>query len=368
MASGANFFRGTSLDQDSRFFNHHKKLLARMKFPASFGQKVHLAKINKEVIHQWITEKIHEVLGFEDDIVTSMAINLLEPANPLEPLDPKEMQVALTGFLETDAAAFMEELWNLLLSAQENPTGIPQIFLDKKKREMEQKRAAEQQQREKLQQKLKDMHVAPGTDVTVLAHGTTRAGVVALPAVALVARVVGRLARAATAVGHPAPAPAATNADADRRAPSSPRTEDQSKTTASPDAKPAAMATPDTKHEAGANPGRSQSPPKDSTPIRKKQPRSPSSERKHSRRSRSPRRHRRSRSHDRRPLTAAAVRAVLADDPAARAAGPAVLADDLTARAAAHLAHDADEFQREKRRRKVSTDKPEAPADETASK
>ncbi|OQS05623.1 hypothetical protein THRCLA_02277, partial [Thraustotheca clavata] len=158
MASGANFFRGTSLDQDSRFFNHHKKLLAKMKFPASFGQKVNIAKVNKDVIHQWVTEKIQEVLGFEDDIVISMACNLLEPPNPLEPLDPKEMQVALTGFLEGDAAAFMKELWELLLSAQENPTGIPQIFLERKKKEMELKRAAEAHAREKLQKKIQDMN------------------------------------------------------------------------------------------------------------------------------------------------------------------------------------------------------------------
>ncbi|ETW06809.1 hypothetical protein H310_02959 [Aphanomyces invadans] len=166
MASGANFFRGTTLDQDSRFFNKHKKLLARMEFPACFKHKVDISKVNKEVMHQWITEKITQVLGFEDEIVVSTAINLLEPTHHLDPLDPKEMQVALTGFLEGDASSFMEELWNLLVSAQENPTGIPQVFLDKKKKEMEAKREKDAKDRERLAKRVEAFQPAPSNAKT----------------------------------------------------------------------------------------------------------------------------------------------------------------------------------------------------------
>ncbi|KAF0693953.1 Aste57867_15136 [Aphanomyces stellatus] len=160
MASGANFFRGTTLDQDSRFFNKHKKLLAKMDFPECFKHKVDVSKVNKEVMHQWITEKITEVLGFEDDIVVSTAINLLEPNHPLDPLKPKEMQMALTGFLEGDAKAFMDELWTLMLSAQDNPTGIPQVFLEKKKKEMEAKRASDKIEQERIAKRVQSFQQA----------------------------------------------------------------------------------------------------------------------------------------------------------------------------------------------------------------
>lgn len=52
--------------------------------------------------------------------------------------DPKTLQINLTGFLDADAAKFTEELWTLLVSAQENIAGIPQVMLEKKKLELQQ--------------------------------------------------------------------------------------------------------------------------------------------------------------------------------------------------------------------------------------
>lgn len=44
------------------------------------------------------------------------------------------MQINLTGFLDgKNARLFMGELWDLLVSAQENDTGIPEAFLQQKK-------------------------------------------------------------------------------------------------------------------------------------------------------------------------------------------------------------------------------------------
>ena len=50
------------------------------------------------------------------------------------------MQISLTGFLEKNARIFMAELWRLLLSAQESVGGIPKLFVERKKREMEERR------------------------------------------------------------------------------------------------------------------------------------------------------------------------------------------------------------------------------------
>lgn len=48
--------------------------------------------------------------------------------------DPRKMQINLTGFLNgRNARSFMGELWDLLVSAQENDTGIPEAFLQQKK-------------------------------------------------------------------------------------------------------------------------------------------------------------------------------------------------------------------------------------------
>lgn len=51
--------------------------------------------------------------------------------------DPKHMQLNLTGFLHgKNARLFMQDLWDLLISAQENTSGIPTVFLEKKKEEL----------------------------------------------------------------------------------------------------------------------------------------------------------------------------------------------------------------------------------------
>ena len=37
-----------------------------------------MRKVNIEVMRKWCTERLTEILGFEDDIVINLAINLLE--------------------------------------------------------------------------------------------------------------------------------------------------------------------------------------------------------------------------------------------------------------------------------------------------
>lgn len=51
--------------------------------------------------------------------------------------DPRNIQIQITGFLQgKNARIFVGELWELLVSAQENIGGIPTAFLEKKKEEI----------------------------------------------------------------------------------------------------------------------------------------------------------------------------------------------------------------------------------------
>ncbi|CAO3666615.1 hypothetical protein G6F70_003266 [Rhizopus microsporus] len=139
----AGFFKGTSADQDSRFSNKEKKLLKTMSFPPEFDKKVDMKKVNLDVIRPWIANKVTELLGFEDEVVADYAASLLEEEN----IDPKMMQINLTGFLENNAKVFVKELWNLLLSAQNSVGGIPAIFIEQKKEELRKKREREEAKR-----------------------------------------------------------------------------------------------------------------------------------------------------------------------------------------------------------------------------
>ena len=76
------------------------------------------------------------MLGFEDDVVIDFCFNMLEKTQFPE---PREMQMNLTGFLYgKNARVFMQELWDLLSSAQDNVGGIPAVFLEEKKEEIRQ--------------------------------------------------------------------------------------------------------------------------------------------------------------------------------------------------------------------------------------
>jgi serine/arginine repetitive matrix protein 1 len=131
-----NFFRGTSVEQDGRWGKSDQKLMAKMAKSGLFAPiletKVTPKKVNLDVINKWITQKIIEVVGFEDDILINLVINILQE----DEVDGKKMQMDVTGFLEKQAPAFVEELWGLLVDAQGQPSGIPSVFLQKKKEEI----------------------------------------------------------------------------------------------------------------------------------------------------------------------------------------------------------------------------------------
>lgn len=58
----------------------------------------------------------------------------------MQDVNGKEVQIQLTGFMERNTGKFMKELWSLLLSAQNNASGVPQQFLDAKEEETKKKK------------------------------------------------------------------------------------------------------------------------------------------------------------------------------------------------------------------------------------
>lgn len=132
-----NFFRGTSVEQDGRWGKSDERLMAKMASKGMFASiletKINIKKVNVDVISKWITQKVIEVLGFEDEIVINLIINMLQG----DVIDGRKMQLGVTGFLEKKTPSFMEELWTLLVDAQNNqPSGIPSIFINCKKEEI----------------------------------------------------------------------------------------------------------------------------------------------------------------------------------------------------------------------------------------
>jgi hypothetical protein len=92
-----------------------------------------MKKVKLEILKPWIVQQVVHYMQAEDDVLIGLIFNLLETAQfP----DPRKMQVQLTGFLERNTKTLMLDLWRLMLSAQSNELGIPEEFLEQKKREL----------------------------------------------------------------------------------------------------------------------------------------------------------------------------------------------------------------------------------------
>lgn len=111
-------------------------------------------KVEVAVLKPWIARKVVELLGFEDDVLIEYINSILEDdSNKI--IDAKKMQLNLTGFMEKKTPVFMNQLWNMLLSAQANPLKVPTELLEEKKREMrerEQQKAIEQRKEDHIQE------------------------------------------------------------------------------------------------------------------------------------------------------------------------------------------------------------------------
>ncbi|ELP85384.1 serine/arginine regulated nuclear matrix protein, putative [Entamoeba invadens IP1] len=92
-----SFYRGTSIDQDPHFVDSRSKLKKAMVVPDSFYQKVDFKKVNLEVMRAWVTSKVVEILGVDDDILVGTVIGFLETNG--NDTDPRDLQIDLEPFL-----------------------------------------------------------------------------------------------------------------------------------------------------------------------------------------------------------------------------------------------------------------------------
>merc|ERR1712093_81470 len=143
--------------------NAETKLIKEMekegRFPEHYNTKVDMSKVSMDVLKPWITRRITELLGFEDDIVIDYCISqLTEPSE--KGLDPKMLQVNMTGFMERKAAPFCSELWKNLISANRSPVGVPQEFIDEKKQELKKRKEEADKVQEELKRRKKELEDA----------------------------------------------------------------------------------------------------------------------------------------------------------------------------------------------------------------
>eukprot|EP00579_Thalassiosira_antarctica_P002541 CAMPEP_0201869194 /NCGR_PEP_ID=MMETSP0902-20130614/2798_1 /ASSEMBLY_ACC=CAM_ASM_000551 /TAXON_ID=420261 /ORGANISM="Thalassiosira antarctica, Strain CCMP982" /LENGTH=576 /DNA_ID=CAMNT_0048394659 /DNA_START=40 /DNA_END=1770 /DNA_ORIENTATION=+ len=158
-----------------------KKQLRSTTFPTNFIQKVNTGKVHRAVLTHWIETRVEQILGFEDEIVSSTAVHLFLPESSggdygaddpssaaggdYWDVDPRKAQLDLAGFLgEKEAASFASELWTMMLDAQRSPSGIPKVLVERKKEEM-------RRQREEQQQKMMMAGVARGGRTTAMMAG-----------------------------------------------------------------------------------------------------------------------------------------------------------------------------------------------------
>ncbi len=95
-----------------------------------------MALIKLNIFKPWMTKRITELAGFEDDVLLEYVFTQLEEKE----VDPRKLQLYLTGFMQKNAKIFVKELWELMVDAQTSPSGIPTVWIEAKSREMERQR------------------------------------------------------------------------------------------------------------------------------------------------------------------------------------------------------------------------------------
>ena len=121
-AMSGGFFRGTSVSQDARFADKTSQLLQSLRFPSIYRQKVDLRWVRLDEVSRWVQLRVVELVGLDDEVLVGLVLSTLMQAKAANrSVDPRQLQVDLTGFLHAKAETFTTQLWHLLLTHQPSP-------------------------------------------------------------------------------------------------------------------------------------------------------------------------------------------------------------------------------------------------------
>eukprot|EP00919_Chromeraceae_sp_WS-2016_P022714 GHVR01053896.1.p1 GENE.GHVR01053896.1~~GHVR01053896.1.p1 ORF type:complete len:214 (+),score=74.50 GHVR01053896.1:30-671(+) len=135
MAGALPGFQIAGLSED----NYHgisksdRKIIDQTKWPSLFNKKVDVKKVRLETLRPWLEKRFKEVQLHEDDILVDFC---MEQLNDDRKLCPRELTTSMGAFLHEAARPLVEQLWQLLLSAQAHPSGIPPKFIEERKAEL----------------------------------------------------------------------------------------------------------------------------------------------------------------------------------------------------------------------------------------
>ena len=132
-----------------------------MKFPKEYNLKVDVTKVNWEIMKEWTAQRVSQLLGMEDEVLigyiheqlgadkkviiafcqmsskfslpvkTCMACYVVQTAYlimAMQDLDPKRLQIALTGFLEKNTSLFVKV--NLFCTVQQQSLDLTAALPD----------------------------------------------------------------------------------------------------------------------------------------------------------------------------------------------------------------------------------------------
>ncbi|GEQ67373.1 hypothetical protein JCM33374_g1037 [Metschnikowia sp. JCM 33374] len=101
-----------------------------------FETPVNISKVSLPIIKQWLTDRLGEQLP-DDDVAVEFIYELLIGGENDEP-DIGAIREQMDDFLGKEKSrVFCLDLWQLLISAQSSPEGIPQKLVDERKKKIE---------------------------------------------------------------------------------------------------------------------------------------------------------------------------------------------------------------------------------------